>query len=490
MLIHCRGLLAAVFCIAILTAPAARAAETTLSFHPHTGFVDARLAGNAGATLALAGRDDLGRPQLALLRYRDGALERREIALPVNAVAIDAGPSGDGAESIFVLCADRVLRIDAFDGQPVGVAEAPGIFRGRSYAELTSAIDFARDLDGDGVAELLVQDFDVLRVFGGAGYASVSVLALPSIRRGFDNASSYRPVRIAAANVDGARALLSVRGNTLMRFDWDGDGYRPQPVVDTLSIGLSDEYAIEAFYNGYENIDQSEVVLREPELLRDVNGDGMADLVTLETRSTGVFDKESTYRVHLARAQPDGVGFETEPDTVLSSKGYQFGLRAEPVDGERVALISPGVQIGLRAIIGALFTKSVTLEIAIHAPDADGVIPVEPNTVVRTKISFDFGSGRAELPTIAFGDFDGDGRNDLLLKRRGSDVEWRRNIGDGQFASDARELEIVGPTDGTGLVAIDLDGDNRSEVIARYAVADGEGMDRVVRVHRVAVPAD
>lgn len=464
--------------------------QTTLSFHPNTGFINASLGDSAGATLALAGRDDAGRPMLALLRYRDGALQRREVALPENTVAIDAGASGDSTQSIFILCADRVLRLAAFDAAPQVVAISHGMFRGRSFAELTDGIDFARDLDGDGFAELLVQDFDVLRVFAGADFAEAGELALPSVRRGFDSVASYRPVRLAGAIIDGARSLLSVRGNTLLRFGWDGAAYRAEPEVELLALGLSDEYAIEAFYNGYENIDQSTIVLREPELLRDINGDGIPDLVTLETRSTGVFDKESTYRIHLARRADGRIRFEPEPDTVMSSQGYQFGLRAERVDGERVALISPGVQVGLRTIIGALFTKSVTLEIAIHAPDADGNIPVEPNTVVRTKISFDFGSGRAESPTIAFGDFDGDGRNDLLLKRRGSQVEWRRNLGNGGFEKDGRELDIAGPADGSSLVAIDLDGDQRSEVVARYAAADGEGMERVVRVLPIGMSAE
>ncbi len=469
----------------VLLSGIATGAETSLSFHPQTGFTEATMSDSAGATLALAGRREDGEPVLALLRYRDGRLEQREIPLPDNAVAIDSGPTDQAQQAVFILCTDKVLRLDQFDGNPVIIAEVPSMYRGRSFAELTNAVDFARDLDGDGVADLVVQDFDAVHVLRGPDYTNRSSLALPSLRRGYDRAVTYRPARIAAVNLDGSHALVSVRGNTLLRFDQSGPGYSEQPDILPLEIGLSDEREIEAVYNGYENIDQSEIVLREPEIILDLNGDDIADLVTLETLSTGVFDKQSTYRVHFGRSDAGRLSYDAEPDTVLSSRGYQFGLRAAPIDDKGVALVSPGVEVGLRTIIGALFTKSVTMQIAIYAPDVSGVIPGDPNTTVKTKISFDFGSGRAELPTIAFGDFDGDGRNDLLLKRKGSQVVWRRNIGDGVFESDGRELDIAGPADGTAMIAVDLDGDERDEVVARYSIADGEGSDRLIRVQAV-----
>ncbi|MFK8054035.1 MAG: FG-GAP repeat domain-containing protein, partial [Woeseiaceae bacterium] len=298
------------------------------------------------------------------------------------------------------------------------------------------------------------------------------------IRRGYDRAAAYRPARIASA--DG-RALISVRGNSLLSFDFRKQNNSPVLNTTPLPLGLSDEFEIESFYNGYDNVDQSEIVLREPELLRDINGDSLPDLITLETRSTGVFDKESTYRIHNGRSSPSGVAFLAEPDSVLSSRGFQFGLRAEKVDSANTMLISPGVKIGIRTIVGALFSKSVTLQIAIYAPDDDGVVAAEPSTTVRTKISFDFSSGQAEFPTIEFGDIDGDGLNDLVLKRRSDQLVWRRNLGNNQFDSSNQELAIQAPADGSAVVASDLNGDGRAEIVVRYARADSESLNRLVR---------
>lgn len=463
-----------------------QADETKLSFDAHTGFINARFKDDSGATLALAGRSDDGTPMLALLQYQNRQTNLRELALPSDAVAIDSAPFGNASEAIFILCAERLLVLDSFDAMPRPLIDIATMYRGRSFAEMTSNVDFARDITGDGYADFLVQDFDGLHVFFGPTYTAASRLALASTRRGYERAIAFRPARIAGINNAGQTSIMSIRGNTLLQFDVSPSDIAIAPRTSTLPLGLSNEFEIEAFYNGYDSIDQSEIVLRETELLLDMNADGIPDLVTLETRSTGVFDKESTYRVHNGRADEMGINFSSVPDSVLSSRGFQFGLRAERIDGERFALISPGIKIGIRTIIGALFSRSVTLQIAIYAPDAAGLIPAEPSTIVRTKISFDFGSGSAEFPTIEFGDIDGDGLNDLLLKRRGDELVWRRNIGNGQFEKEGEPLAIEGPADGTAVTATDLDGDNRAEVIVRYARADGDVLDRQVQVQTIA----
>ena len=339
-------------------------------------------------------------------------------------------------------------------------------------------------MTGDDRAELLVQDFDVLRVHAGDDYGRSSELRLPSIRRSYERAVTYRPARLAAAFGLGRSRLISIRGDTAVSFVGDTTGFNGTPQITPLTLGLSEEREIEAFYNGYDSIDQSQFELREPELLSDVNADGLPDLITLQTVSRGVFDKASVYRVHLARAAAGELTYAPEPDTTLSSRDYQFGIQVRPLGENRLAIVSPGVKIGLRSIIGALFSRSVTLQIAIYTADADGVFSATPDTVVKTRIRFDFGSGQVDFPTIEFGDFDADGRNDLLLKGGRERLAWRRNLGNGNFDRENRELDLVAPADGSAVHAADMDGDRRSEVIVRYGTGDGDALSGTVRVLR------
>ncbi len=470
--------LVAAFSLAALPIAGAAAEPVTLPFLPQTGFIDVRFADAGRDTLALAGRDDDGRPRLALLTFEDGAARVTERALPNDAVAIDAGPGANGGDALYVLAADRVLRIAAPDAPLEPVARADSLYRGRSFAPVTASVDLARDLDGDGDPELVLQGFDQLTVLDGDNFERRFELALPAIRRSFERAQNYRPVRVAPSVVDGVTALVAVRGDDLLRFPLREHG-TVEPDVVPLSFGLSSERDIERFYNGDAELDQRDVTLREPELLVDLNGDDLPDLVTLETRSEGVFDKQTTYRVHLARG--DG-GYDAEPDSEISSKGYQFYLSTEQLEPGRVALVTPGVRIGVRASIGALFSRSVTLDIAIHAADDAGVIPTKPSEEVRAKVRFDFGSGQVEFPTEAFGDLDGDGRRDLILKRGRDRLGWRRNLGGGRFDRDDERLELPAPKNGATVYAADLDGDGTDEVIVRYDMQDGEDFRRQLRV--------
>ncbi|MEL7375139.1 MAG: VCBS repeat-containing protein, partial [Pseudomonadota bacterium] len=348
------------------------------------------------------------------------------------------------------------LLLDTLDGAYTPLANVESLYRGRSFAPLTSSLDIAQDIDGDNDSEILVQGFDELAVIGGDAYADVTLLDLPSIRRSFERAQNYRPVRTAPARLETQAAVVAVRGDDLLRFDLTSA--EDTVAAQTLALGLelSSERDIERFYNGDPELDQRDVTLREPELLADINGDDLPDLVTLETKSTGVFDKQTTYRIHLARSD---LSFDTEPDTVISSKGYQFYIRKVQLEEDRAAIVSPGVRIGVRTIIGALFSRSVTLDIAVHTADDAGVIAAEPSAEIRAKVRFDFGSGQVEFPTVEFGDLDGDGRQDLILKRGRDKLGWRRNLGDGRFERRNTDMELRAPKNGSNVFAADLDGD-------------------------------
>ena len=455
--------------------PINAAMQADLSFAPQTGFTMTTFDGERDIA-AVAGRDDNGVPRLALIQSIDGELRVAEMTLPEDAVAIDTGAISEDREALFILCAKRVFRLDQVDADLAEVAAVESLYRGRSYAPLTASLDFASDIDNDGVAELLIQDFDELTVLDGEGYADRARLTLPTLRRSFERAQNFRPVRTASI----PDQLISVRGDQLLRYpltDRMSTNESLPPVITELGLGLSSERDIERFYNGDPELDQRDVTLREPELLVDINGDDLPDLVTLETVSSGVFEKETTYRLHLARTP---YGYNVEPDTVFSGEGYQFGLRAVELNDEQTALVAPGVKIGLRAIIGALFSRSVNLDIAIFAADETGQFPAEASTEVRAKVKFDFGSGQAELPTITFGDIDGDGQRDLILKRGRDQLGWRRNLGGGSFASKGKTLDIAAPKDGSYVVAADFDGDGRDELLVRYGLQDGAAIKRRV----------
>ncbi|MEM8982392.1 MAG: VCBS repeat-containing protein [Pseudomonadota bacterium] len=447
------------------------------TFQVQTSVIEVRLPDHRGSTLAFAGRNDAGGPMLGLVRYADDGLQYREVALPETAVAIDSGPVDGGHDALYVLVAGAIHRLDNYAGELSAVAAVTSLYRGRSYAELSSERNFARDIDGDRVADFVVPDFDAMHIIDGLGQRSID---LPSYRRGYDQIVTYKAPTVAAAPSNGNGAVFAVRGAELLSF-------QPTSAVATaltLPLGLSSEFERERFYNSYEDLDQNSLVLREMERFSDINGDDVPDIVTLETISEGVFDKSTTYRIYEGRLSSDRLAFSAEPESTLSSRGFQLGVRIAPLDEDHNVIVTASVQVGVRAIIGALFSRSVTTRIEIYAPGPDGTIASEPSTTLKGRVKFDFSTGQAEFPTIEFGDIDGDGINDLVLKERKRALSWRRGDREGRFATRSNDLNAVGPADGSDVTLADLTGDGADEVIVLFGRADGEALDGRLTVYR------
>ncbi|MEL6200705.1 MAG: VCBS repeat-containing protein, partial [Pseudomonadota bacterium] len=87
-----------------------------------------------------------------------------------------------------------------------------------------------------------------------------------------------------------------------------------------------------------------------------------------------------------------------------------------------------------------------------------------------------------EFPTVEFGDLDGDGRQDLILKRGRDKLGWRRNLGDGRFERRNTDMELRAPKNGSNVFAADLDGDGNDEIIVRYDMQDGDELRRTLRI--------
>ncbi|MEL7311838.1 MAG: VCBS repeat-containing protein [Pseudomonadota bacterium] len=449
----------------------------TPEFRVQTDMLEVQFSDSAGSALAFAGRNERGQPRLGLIRVNGDSVTFREMELPNSAIAIDKATVGRDVEGLFVLTSDNVQALQNFDGELAVVATSKSLFRGRSLAELTSGLDFARDIDADNQAEFVVPDFDVMHVIDDAERREV---ALASFRRTYDQSTTYRPPNITAAAAIGGGTLYSVRGSELLSVPPNAT----EPRSSDLDLGLSDELALERYYNSYEDIDQNDIVLREMDRFVDINGDDVPDIMTLETVSQGVFDKTTTYRVHHGSVDSDALIFAASADTTLSSRGYQIGMRLEPLDDDRKMLVVASVQVGVRAIIGALFSRSVTMRVDIHTSDQSGTINSEPTTEIKSRVKFDFGTGQVEFPTIAFGDLDGDGTNDLILKERKRALSWRQGVPGGGFENRSSKLAITGPADGTQVALADLNGDSRDEVVIRFGRADGESLAGKIAVHR------
>jgi len=228
--------------------------------------------------------------------------------------------------------------------------------------------------------------------------------------------------------------------------------------------------------------------------LVDLDGDGRPDVL---------------HRIHTNRETRYGF-FHTRPVTADSPVGpshkpatsalFLSGFQLEPdlvdLDGDGLKdLVVTSMQINAPNMLGALTSGRVTAETRAFLNrwhQGKGLyFDAEPDAVVRSQIGvavqFNY-AGNIEVvrsfTILLDGDFDGDGRKDLLIRTGPDELTIRRGTGAGVWGEEKDAVTVKIPPkanhpdiDGT---AADLDGDGKDEIVLVYRSPPG-GKD-VVRI--------
>ena len=60
---------------------------------------------------------------------------------------------------------------------------------------------------------------------------------------------------------------------------------------------------------------------RKLEELRDLNNDGITDMIVLYTKNSGVFDIENNYEIYLGKNIDSKIVYQDEPDSIIKTEG-------------------------------------------------------------------------------------------------------------------------------------------------------------------------
>lgn len=207
--------------------------------------------------------------------------------------------------------------------------------------------------------------------------------------------------------------------------------------------------------------------------LRDLNGDGRADLLVSHT-SGGFLRAANRTRIHLNR---DG-GFDLErPDQVFERSGGVAADELVDLDGDgRPEWLRVFLRFGLLQMAELFVQRRVDLDATIHRPGQDGRFEEAPSIERRVTLPFDFETLRPRgFPPTVSTDWNGDGHRDWISSGGGTSVEVSLGGPEWRFArTDARQaLDTVGR-----LRAGDLDGDGLPD----FVLYDPRRSDAPVRV--------
>ena len=220
--------------------------------------------------------------------------------------------------------------------------------------------------------------------------------------------------------------------------------------------------------------------------VRDLNGDGVADLITLSVYGRRPLSLPGRFHFHFGRPTPGGTAFEALPDASIETPGAAGGLawgyatqRYLDINGD--GLVDFGmasVDTDLGGMVRALAGKSIAIDLALHV-FRDGTYSQEPDAARRVRSGFAPFKKGVLFPTVLLGDVNGDRRVDLLIGDR-----WRRlsvflGVPEPElFAAEGIELAVDIPANEANAILVDLNRDGRQDLVFHHP--SETGANRVV----------
>ncbi len=335
-----------------------------------------------------------------------------------------------------------------YNSTPAGLSYAGAELKGPADEGEIPHVDITRDLNRDGRDDLIIPDVDGFRVFiqrrDGTFADSLKLGPREPFRdeTGFGESRSYGEVRLTPLTVPWYLSRVHELdydrdGRTDLVF-WNEDHFDVHyqdarglfdPVAETFTVdvpfdsdgayslifGFSEESPFRLFF-GFRKSTKRTVL----HSFRDLNGDGVADLVTFSLKGRSLLRQRTLFEVHLGAPGPDRILFARDASTVQSQGKAPLGYSdqwLQDFDGDgQVDIGFMNVRTGLDKMIRALLGTSITMSLELYRLE-DGIYPDEPTAKRRIKSDIDVRGGRDAgfWPAVLVGDVNGDGRSDLLV---------------------------------------------------------------------------
>lgn len=427
-----------------------------------------------GPSILVMGRAETAWMYSVIRPVADQAVDSR--ALPPGVILYDQCHSTLQAVPGVCVLTHRgvyVLKADlATDQEPMINIET--LYRGVPLLGPKSS-DFSRDINGDRRDDFLLPDAAGWIAVVGADSQHIHsrLSAPPKMALGEKNVS-YTPRDPIVEDIDGdGRLDISfIVNNDLVSYLQLVDGrFEETGLRTSMAIPLASD--IEQLR--LSETDQSQLQFEELEEARDFNGDGVLDLLTNRTISSGVFDRRSEYHLYTGTRRAGRIEFSDRPQSIIESEGIQFEPIIDDIDGDgALDITTPSTEIGLGRVIGALLSGRISIDVQAYRLDAQARFPDAANFESDMRVEFDLSTGFARTPAMRIADFNHDGLADLLLQNNAEELAI--HLGDGEsslFRKKPHTLQQSLPNNGLMVHAVDVTADQRADLLIHYGSTDG-----------------
>lgn len=351
--------------------------------------------------------------------------------------------------------------------------------------------DFIQDVNNDGIDDIILPDFEQTNLWLGSTstpeyyYQAIAINTEAELIRGSVNFSPTK-LFLADLNVDGLQDIAWISKGTI--------NYFSQTVIGKFSSSQKTLALAEAIYGldwwqlreaDGQSPDQSDLTHRVVEQIKDVNGDGLVDVIVRFTQSSGVLDRANNYEFYLGYTnENDQLEFPKTANTVIKADGTLTGLKIVDANNDnKFEVLLSSFELSVSNIIGALLSGGIDQNVLLFALNNNDVYEEDAVISKEVELSFSLTSGQSGQPIVLLTDVNGDDSQDLIL----SSGEDRLNVFLGQkssklFNRKASKHKLLLPKNGALFEHADLNHDGKEDFIMRYGRLDDESMANKVTI--------
>ncbi|PKH88230.1 FG-GAP repeat domain-containing protein [Colwellia sp. Bg11-28] len=392
-------------------------------------------------------------------------------------------------QSIYFLSTDSLFQYQTNKFKRLAKIESLYI---QEQADFISRGDFIQDLNNDAFDDVVIADFNKTHVFIGQGlntFAKQTLPIMPSVRV-LSAGASYTETKLyfSDVNFDDKTDILVVGDGEMLVYSQYGASYFTK---EATSITINKAISGTEWWNkrdeSGEQLDQSDLEYRKIEELRDVNADGMTDMVVRYTKTSGVLDRVNDYEIFLGNKNQGMLGYAQEADSVIHAEGTLTGLEFVDINNDdKLEVLLAGFDIGLSQIIGALVTGGIDQDVYVFKMNKEDKFPTRPAIKKGVELTFSLTSGQSGSAIVKLADLNGDGLKELVLSDDDDELKIylgiKTNKKKKSFKKRSVSYDTQIPKDGNLVMVEDLNGDGKDDLLMKFSRLDGEDKAKQFKV--------
>jgi len=429
----------------------------------------------------------------------------KTVDVPKNAIFYTLGEMPEGeTEKLLIFTEKGISAYDPSRNAFAPLVETRSLFRQGTDLRFQRS-GFARDINDDERFDLLVQDFDGLKIFlqrpdgtftpptlipvepelrltGSYSNDNISdtALSLPAART---PTFKIFPSYIADATGDGKSDLTFLIGRELKIFAQTSDyAFSTTPMTTDFQFEVRGNTWRDEILSAEKNTDQRN--FKEVTIYRvlDMDGDDILDVITVNNEANGLLDREQEFRIHFGRIENGKVAYPETPDQVLDFGGIGgAGFRDVNADGRKDIVVT-ATKISIGRVISFLVNRKLTVQTKTFLDDGNGNFKEDRDYRGTRSIKIDLGRALTTNPPWGYADFNGDGAIDLM----GTNSKGRMQIflggKDEPFEKTIAEIKDDFPHEGALVVTEDINNDNKADIIVPYSPIGFDGEEKKTEV--------